>query len=138
LEEVNTLTYFGGKISYEEEKRHNLKNKQIFTNVGNSEKCFETIFIAQTIYIETVYYFSHPVTCVLLLNLDIETRGYKKSKDWRNEARFEVFAVVKIQVEVFWVVTSCSDVVRYHRFGGFYCLHLQGEVHGAGKCGIRV
>jgi len=27
--------------------------------------------------------------------------------------RFEVFMVLKIQVEVFWVVTSCSVVVQY-------------------------
>jgi hypothetical protein len=30
------------------------------------------------------------------------------------------------QVEVLWVVTPCS-VVRYKRFGGPCCLHLQGE-----------
>jgi hypothetical protein len=28
-------------------------------------------------------------------------------------ARFEFFTVVKIQIEVFWVVTMCSDVVGY-------------------------
>jgi hypothetical protein len=27
--------------------------------------------------------------------------------------KFEVFATMKIQVEVFWVVTQCSDVVGY-------------------------
>jgi hypothetical protein len=32
-----------------------------------------------------------------------------------------------IQVKVFWVVTSCSVVVGYQRFGGPCCLHLQGE-----------
>jgi len=32
------------------------------------------------------------------------------------------------QVEVFWVVTPCSVVVRYQRFRGPCCLHLQGEV----------
>jgi len=31
---------------------------------------------------------------------------------------------VKIQVEVFWVVTPCSVVVGYQRFGGLSCLHL--------------
>jgi len=35
----------------------------------------------------------------------------------------------EFQVEVFWVVTSCSVVVGYRRFGGLCCLHLQGE-HG--------
>jgi hypothetical protein len=46
-------------------------------------------------------------------------------------ARFEVFTVTKIRVEVFWVMTPCSDVVGYRRFGGPYCLYLQGEVNGA-------
>jgi hypothetical protein len=30
------------------------------------------------------------------------------------------------QVEVFWFMTLCNDVVGYRRFGGSYCLHLQG------------
>jgi len=45
--------------------------------------------------------------------------------------RFEVFTVVTIQVEVFCVVTQCSVMAGYQRFGGSCCLHLQGEVgHG--------
>jgi len=32
------------------------------------------------------------------------------------------------QIEVFWIVTSCSVVVRYKRFGCPGYLHLQGEV----------
>jgi len=32
----------------------------------------------------------------------------------------------KFQAEVFWVVTPCSVVVGYQRFGGPRCLHLQG------------
>jgi len=39
-----------------------------------------------------------------------------------NYVRFEVFKAVKIQVVVFWVVTPCSDVLGYRRFGGSYCL----------------
>jgi len=35
--------------------------------------------------------------------------------------------VVIFQVEVFWVVTLCSVVVRYQRFGVPCCFHLQGE-----------
>jgi len=31
----------------------------------------------------------------------------------------------RIHAKVFLVVTSCSDVVRYYRFGGPCCLHLQ-------------
>jgi hypothetical protein len=34
------------------------------------------------------------------------------------------------QVEVLSVVTPCSVVVGYQRFGGSCCLHLQGEVAG--------
>jgi len=37
--------------------------------------------------------------------------------------------VVKIQVEVFWVMTSCSVVVGYRRFGGPCCPHHQGDVN---------
>jgi hypothetical protein len=40
-------------------------------------------------------------------------------------------AWIEIQVAVFWVMTPCSDVVGYRRFGGPYCLHLQGEFSGA-------
>jgi hypothetical protein len=41
-----------------------------------------------------------------------------------SDARSEVFTAVKIQVEVFWFVMPCSDMVGYHRFGGQRCLHL--------------
>jgi hypothetical protein len=41
---------------------------------------------------------------------------------------FEVFTAVMFQVDVFWVMTLCSVVVGYQRFGGPCCLHLQGEV----------
>jgi len=37
--------------------------------------------------------------------------------------------VVKIQVQVFWVVKTCSVVVGYQYFGGPSCCHLQGEVN---------
>jgi hypothetical protein len=36
--------------------------------------------------------------------------------------------MVKIQAEVFWVVTPCSVVVGYQRFGGPYCLYLRSDV----------
>jgi hypothetical protein len=42
-------------------------------------------------------------------------------------ARFEGFAAVKIQVEVFWVLTPCVVMVGYQRFRGPCCLHLQGQ-----------
>jgi hypothetical protein len=35
--------------------------------------------------------------------------------------------LMQSQVEVCWVVTLCSVVVGYQRFGGPCCLHLQGE-----------
>jgi hypothetical protein len=41
--------------------------------------------------------------------------------------RFEVLTAVKIQVEIFWVMTLCSVVVEYECFRGPYCLYLQGE-----------
>jgi len=34
-----------------------------------------------------------------------------------------------IQVEVFWVVTPCSVVAGYQRFGGPCCLHLEDEMY---------
>jgi len=36
-------------------------------------------------------------------------------------------------VMVFWIVTSCSVVVGYRRFGGLCCLRLQSEVSGSWK-----
>jgi hypothetical protein len=35
---------------------------------------------------------------------------------------FEVFTAVKIQVEVFWVVTQCNVVLGYQSFGSPCCL----------------
>jgi hypothetical protein len=42
-------------------------------------------------------------------------------------------AAMKTEVAVLWVMTPCSDAVGYQRFVGHCCLHLQGEVSGAGK-----
>jgi len=42
-------------------------------------------------------------------------------------------AIQTFQVVIFWVVTPCTDVVQYQCFRGPCCLHLQGEVNGAGK-----
>jgi len=41
--------------------------------------------------------------------------------------------VQDLQVKVFWVVTLCGVAIRQQCFRGSCCLHLQGEVHGAGK-----
>jgi hypothetical protein len=53
-------------------------------------------------------------------------------------SRFEVYITLKVQVEVFSVVTLCSFAVRYQCFGESCCLHLQGEVNGAGKEGTDI
>jgi hypothetical protein len=37
---------------------------------------------------------------------------------------------VKIQVAVFWIVTPCSDVVGYRRFGEPCCLHHPEDEDG--------
>jgi hypothetical protein len=44
--------------------------------------------------------------------------------------------MVKIHVEVLWVVKPCSVVVGYKRFTGPCCLHLEGEVAGMRENGI--
>jgi hypothetical protein len=41
-------------------------------------------------------------------------------------AKYEVFTAAKIQVEVFWILTPCSDAIAYRRFGGPCFLHLHG------------
>jgi hypothetical protein len=41
--------------------------------------------------------------------------------------KYEVFMVVKIQVQVSWVVMPCDVVVGYQHFRGPSCLHLQSE-----------
>jgi hypothetical protein len=40
-------------------------------------------------------------------------------------------AWTEIQDLVFWVMTPCSDVIGYRRFGWPFCFYLQGEVSGA-------
>jgi hypothetical protein len=51
---------------------------------------------------------------------------------WCSLTRFEAFTVVKIQVEVFWVVTPCNVMVVYQRVRGPCYLHL----HPADGSGI--
>jgi hypothetical protein len=46
----------------------------------------------------------------------------------KKENSFEAFTAVMFQVEVFWVVTLCSYMVGYQRFGGPCCFHLQGDL----------
>jgi hypothetical protein len=40
--------------------------------------------------------------------------------------------VVKIQIEVFWAVTLCNEVVGYQCFGGPCCFHLLDETNAIG------
>jgi hypothetical protein len=41
--------------------------------------------------------------------------------------RSEVFTAIKTQIVVFWILTPCSDLIGYRRFGGLCYLHLQTE-----------
>jgi hypothetical protein len=52
------------------------------------------------------------------------TTKFKHSRMKEFIVRFEVFTAMKIQVEV-WVVMSCSVVVGYKHFGGPCCFHLR-------------
>jgi hypothetical protein len=54
-------------------------------------------------------------------------RERERRLDKQTGVRFAVSTAVKIQVEVFWVMTLCSVVVGYQRFGGPNCFHLQGK-----------
>jgi hypothetical protein len=42
-----------------------------------------------------------------------------------------VLTAVKMSTLVFWVVTECGFVGRYHRFARTCYLHLQGSLHTA-------
>jgi hypothetical protein len=48
-------------------------------------------------------------------------------------ATLQVFMTVKIQVEVFWVMTLHTNMIRYQHVRRPCCLYLQGEVDGNGK-----
>jgi hypothetical protein len=48
-------------------------------------------------------------------------------KRTRKIAMFEVLTGLKSEVVVFWVVTLCSNVVVYRRFGEPCCLHIYVE-----------
>jgi hypothetical protein len=41
---------------------------------------------------------------------------------------FLTVLTAKIQIELFWVVTPCGNVIGYQRFGGPCCLHLHWVV----------
>jgi hypothetical protein len=58
-------------------------------------------------------------------------KSYENIRFWNpcqtllSATRFDVSTVVKIQVQVFWVVTSCTAVGEYQHFGGPFCLHFR-------------
>jgi hypothetical protein len=61
----------------------------IFSKYWNYEQSFEIIFSPKTVSIEKYIIFSYPITFTWLWNTDIETKGYKKTKDSRDEI-FEI------------------------------------------------
>jgi len=66
--------------------------------------------------------FSAPNICKRFVESDSTSHVFKG---------FDAFTAVKIQVEVFCVVTQCNVMVGYHHFRGPSCLHLQSEVDRA-------
>jgi hypothetical protein len=57
---------------------------------------------------------------------------YEPTKQWSQSLKLFffcfVFTALKMQIEVFWIVTPCSVVVGYQRLGGPYCHNLEGEL----------
>jgi len=52
------------------------------------------------------------------------------NKSWSFNASSEAFTAM-FQVDVFWGVTPCSEVLGYKRFGVQCCLHLQCQNEGS-------
>jgi hypothetical protein len=61
--------------------------------------------------------------------LNLFEKFYKAYVKGRHGERFEIFTAMKIQIVIFWVVTPCSNMVGYQRFGGPCCFHLQITTH---------
>jgi hypothetical protein len=56
---------------------------------------------------------THDVTVVDSMGYHaVKTEAFSATM-WNKNVRFEVFMVVKIEVELFWVMTPCSVAVRY-------------------------
>jgi hypothetical protein len=60
-----------------------------------------------------------------VIKVDIEVRNYE-NVEWIH-LRFDVFTALKICVIVLWIMTPCSMVGGYQRFGGAYCLQLHSR-----------
>jgi hypothetical protein len=52
--------------------------------------------------------------------------GFPDQNMKQNFMRFEVLTVVILEITVFWIVTLCSFVCRYQRFGDSCYFHLHG------------
>jgi hypothetical protein len=65
-------------------------------------------------------------TAVLFLCTHLMKNAMTTAVRTRIDATFGVFTAVKIQVDVFWVLTPCSVVVGYQRFRDPRYLHLMG------------
>jgi hypothetical protein len=67
--------------------------------------------------------------CVLNSRSAVQPTGiFVNNEKEEGSAMFKVFTAMKIQVAVFSVVTSCSDVIGERRFGEPCCPYLRGEV----------
>jgi len=84
-----------------------------------------------------------PTQCIFLWFSDLERETEKKERknEWMKEMvkqkKEKQWKITKMKGRkrrrkekhvVFWVMTTCSDVVEYQHFGQRCCLHLQGVI----------
>jgi hypothetical protein len=67
----------------------------------------------------------HPSRSLVTILTELRRLPYKE----RGQGQLSVFTAVKIHLKVFWVVTPCSDVVGYRRFGGPCCSETLVSYH---------
>jgi hypothetical protein len=84
-----------------------------------SQRVFVVDFIIDSVrkLLDTPSYFK-------ILSHDLPAGTDAPYKTARCGCGYEIFTAVKIRVAAFWVVTSCSDVVGYQRFGELCCLRV--------------
>jgi hypothetical protein len=102
---------------------HNIPLKFVFTNTTarvwtpwHCQKLQEVSFTSQLCY--------DPISIVFT---GIYHASYGLTN--MNGVGYEVFMVVKIQVQFFWIVTMCSVAVGYKCFRSPCCLHLHWRWH---------
>jgi hypothetical protein len=62
-----------------------------------------------------------------------------QSAHYYTDVGFEVFTAVTMKDAVFWDVAPCRSCEMNRRFGGTYCLHLQGrKIHEQGTSMSRL